>query len=146
MKSSYIITSNVNTRVFVAVEIMKNVKTSSRYKQRGITRYGMIMLFFIISGFLTVGLAVAPIYVDHNLLVGICEDLLSNGELEGMTQGDLRRSVSDGLRINNIYQFNVSSIKLRREDGAPIITINYERRTELFANLDIVAKFDTVLQ
>ena len=119
---------------------------NSRYRQRGISRYGMIMLFFIISGFLTAGLAVAPIYVDHNLIVGICEELLSNGEIEGMTQRDLRLSVSDGLRINNIYKFNLNSIKLRREDGEAIIAINYERRTELFGNLDIVAKFDTVLQ
>ena len=124
---------------------MKNVKSGSRYRQRGVTKYGVFMLFILISGFLTVGLSVAPIYVDHNLIVGICEDLISSGEIEGMSQAEVRREVSNSLRINNVYKFNLSNIKMNRSDGESVISIKYERRTELFGNLDIVAKFDTVL-
>jgi hypothetical protein len=35
---------------------------------------------------------------------------------------------------------------MRVDSGNPIITITYERRVELIANLDVVAKFDTTLQ
>ena len=104
------------------------------------------MLFFFIAGFFTVGLKIAPIYLDHNLITGICEELIDNGEAANMTTTDIRNRVSNSLRINNIYGFDLSNIRKTTENSAPIITINYERRVELIANLDVVAKFDTVLK
>ncbi|MBT5718208.1 MAG: DUF4845 domain-containing protein, partial [Gammaproteobacteria bacterium] len=50
------------------------------------------------------------------------------------------------LRINNITDFDLSNITLRKESDQAIISIAYERRVELIANLDVVAKFDTVLR
>lgn len=125
---------------------MRTVELNSLYKQRGVSKFGLLMLFLMIGSFFTVGIKVAPIYIDHNLIAGICEELIENGEAATMTTTALRQRVSNSLRINNITDFDLSDIRLRRENGAPVITINYERRVELVANLDIVAKFDTVLQ
>ena len=54
--------------------------------------------------------------------------------------------VSNILRINNVMELGLSSITMRKENDQAIIIIAYERRVELAANLDVVAKFDTVLQ
>jgi len=54
--------------------------------------------------------------------------------------------VSNTLRINNVMELGLSSITMRKENDQAIIIIAYERRVELAANLDVVAKFDTVLQ
>ena len=53
--------------------------------------------------------------------------------------------VSNTLRINNVTDFAPSSITMGKGNDQAII-IAYERRVELAANLDVVAKFDTVLQ
>ena len=63
-----------------------------------------------------------------------------------MTVNDIRQRVLNTLRINNITDFNLSSITLRKESDQAIISIAYEHRVELIANLDVVAKFDTVLR
>jgi hypothetical protein len=63
-----------------------------------------------------------------------------------MTVSDVRNRVANSLRINNVTGFELSNIGLRRENGVPIITVAYERRVELIANLDVVAKFDSTLQ
>jgi len=63
-----------------------------------------------------------------------------------MTVTEVRQRVSNTLRINNITDFNLSGITLRKESDQAIISIAYERRVELIANLDVVAKFDTVLR
>lgn len=104
------------------------------------------MLFILIVGTLTFGLKVAPLYVDHNLITGICEELIENGEASNMSVTDIRQRVANSLRINNITGFDLSDIKLRKENDEPIITIAYERRLELVANLDIIAMFDTELR
>jgi len=118
----------------------------SLQSQRGASKFGLLMLFVLISGFLTAGLKVAPLYVDHNLITGICEELVDNGEAVNMTITDVRNRVSNTLCINNVTDFDLSAITIRKENNRAIITIDYERRVELVANLDIVAKFNTVLQ
>jgi len=104
------------------------------------------MLFLFIAAGLTGGLKVVPLYVDHNLITGVCKELIENGEAVNMTVTDVRNRVGNSLRINNIRDFELSDITMRKENNQPIITIAYERRVELVANLDVVAKFNTVLQ
>ena len=125
---------------------LKSINSRSLHSQRGVSKFGLLLLFVLIAGFLTAGLKVAPLYVDHNLITGICEELVENGEAANMTITDVRNRVSNSLRINNITGFELSNITMRKENNQPIITVNYERRVELFANLDVVAKFNTVLQ
>lgn len=114
--------------------------------QQGVSKLGLLLLFVLIAGFLTAGLKVAPLYVDHNLIVGTCEEMIESGEAVNMTTTDIRNRVSNSLRINNVTGFDLNSISMRKENNQAIITIAYERRVELFANLDVVAKFDTELQ
>ena len=125
---------------------MKQLKSKALRKQAGVSKFGMLMVFILIVTFLTFGLKVVPLYVDHNLVTGICEELIENGEAVNMTTTDVRQRVSNTLRINNITDFDLSSITMRKENDQAIITIAYERRVELVANLDVVAKFDTVLR
>lgn len=114
--------------------------------QQGVSKLGLLLLFVLIAGFLTAGLKVAPLYVDHNLIVGTCEELIESGEAVNMTTTDIRNRVSNSLRINNVTGFDLNSITMRKENNQAIITISYERRVELIANLDVVAKFDAELR
>jgi len=125
---------------------MKQLRVKNLKEQAGVSKFGMLMMFILIAAFLTFGLKVAPLYVDHNLITGVCEELIENGEAANMTTSDVRQRVSNSLRINNITDFNLSAITVRKENDQAIISIAYERRVELIANLDVVAKFDTVLQ
>ena len=104
------------------------------------------MMFILVVSFLTFGLKVVPLYVDHNLVSGVCEELIENGEVANMTITEIRQRVSNTLRVNNVTDFDLSSITLRKENDQAIITNAYERRVELAANLDVVAKFNTDLQ
>ena len=125
---------------------MKQLNSKSLRDQAGVSKFGMLMVFILLVGFFTFGLKVVPMYVDHNLITGICEGLIENGEADNMTITDIRQRVSNTLNINNVRDFNLSNITVRKENDQAIITIAYERRVELIANLDVVAKFDTVLR
>jgi Domain of unknown function (DUF4845) len=125
---------------------MKTIRSRNLKKQAGVSKFGLLMMFLLIASFLTFGLKVVPLYVDHNLIVGICEELIESGEAANMTTSDVRQRVSNTLRINNILDFDLSAIRVRKENDQAIISIAYERRVELVANLDVVAKFDNVLQ
>ena len=125
---------------------MKQIRLKNLKEQAGVSKFGLLMMFVLLVSFLTFGLKVVPLYVDHNLIIGVCEELIENGEAANMTITQIRQRVSHTLRINNVTDFDLSSITLRKENDQAIITIDYERRVELVANLDVVAKFNTVLQ
>lgn len=125
---------------------MKRMTRSSLKRQQGVSKFGLLMLLALITAFLTFGLKVGPVYIDHNLIAGICQELVDSGQADNLTVTEIRNQVSNGLRVNNITGFDLSSITKRMESDRAIISINYERRVELVANLDVVAKFDTVIQ
>jgi hypothetical protein len=125
---------------------MKQVGLKSLKEQVGVSKFGLLMVFILMVSFITFGLKVVPLYVDHNLISGVCEELIENGEAANMTTTEIRQRVSNTLRIDNVTDFDLSSITMLKESDQAIITIAYERGVELAVNLDVVAKFDTVLQ
>ncbi|MDD9891253.1 MAG: DUF4845 domain-containing protein [Gammaproteobacteria bacterium] len=115
-------------------------------RQRGVSMFGILVLMVMITLFFTVGLKIAPIYINHNLITGICQDLIDNGQAANMTLTEIRATVSNNLRINQIDGFDINNIRMRRENGEAIIMIAYESRIELVANLDVIATFDETLE
>lgn len=125
---------------------MKRLSRNSLSRQQGVSKFGLLMLLALITAFFTVGLKVGPLYIDHNLITGICQDLVDSGQADDLTVTEIRNRVSNGLRVNNVTDFDLAAISKRVENDRAIITVNYERRVELFANLDVVAKFNSVIQ
>lgn len=125
---------------------MKALRVTNLERQAGASKLGLMMTFLVIVAFLTFGLKVGPLYVEHNIVTSYTEDLIESGEVASISTSQLRRKVSENLQINNVRDFDLTSIRLAKENDKPVVTIAYERRVELFLNLDVVAKFDTVLQ
>lgn len=125
---------------------MKKTAVNNLSRQRGISSAGVLLISVLLGLFFTVGLKVGPLYVDHNLITGLCQDLIDNGEANGMTVTEVRDRISSTLRINNVTDFDLNSIRMRKENGEAIITVAYEKRFPLIANLDIVATFDESLR
>jgi hypothetical protein len=125
---------------------MKKTAVNNLSRQRGISSAGVLLIAVLLGLFFTVGLKVGPLYVDHNLITGLCQDLIDNGEANGMTVTEVRDRISSTLRINNVTDFDLNSIRMRKENGEAIITVAYEKRVPLIANLDIVPTFDESLR
>jgi len=103
------------------------------------------MVLFIATLF-TAGIKVAPMYLDHALLTGLAEDMVTSGQTNEMTQAEVRNKFSETLRINNVTDFDVSNIRVTKSNGKAIVRSAYERRANIVANLDIVAAFDETIQ
>ena len=125
---------------------MKKTAVNNLSRQRGISSAGVLLIAVLLGLFFTVGLKVGPLYVDHNLITGLCQDLIDNGEANSMTVTEVRDRLYSTLRINNVTDFDLNSIRLRKENGEATITVAYEKRVPLIANLDILATFDESLR
>lgn len=125
---------------------MKVFTMANLNQQAGASNLGMLMTFLVIAVFLTSGLKLGPLYIDHNIVTSYTKNLIESGEIANLNTSELRRKVSDNLLVNNVRDFDVTHILMAKENNKSVVTIAYERRVELFLNLDVVAKFDTVLQ
>ena len=125
---------------------MKNTVVNNLSRQRVIYSAGVLLIAVLLGLFFTVGLKVEPLYIDQNLIRGLCQDLIDNGEANSMTVTEVRDRTSSTLRINNVTDFDLNSIRMLKEYGEGFITVAYEKRVPLIATLDIVATFDESLR
>lgn len=121
---------------------MNNKLNSYSGRQRGFSKFGLLMTLVVLVAGLTFGLKVLPIYIDHNFVRGQAESLVESGRAATMTQAEIRTEVGNSLRVNNIREFDLNSITSTRNNGAAVISIVYERRVPLFSNLDVIVSFD----
>lgn len=123
---------------------MKQLSESHGNRQQGISRLGMLLLLMLIGLFLTIGLKLIPVYVDHNVITGVVRTLQENGRLNSMTQSELRQELGNSLRVNNIRDFDINSVTLERSGNQSQVYIVYEKRIPAFSNIDIVVSFDDI--
>ena len=125
---------------------MERKITSSLLNQRGASKLGVFVIFAILVIGLTAALKVAPIYVDHNFITGVVKSLLETGDADNMSQSKIRDEVASTLRINNISGFDLTSIKSSRSNNDTRISVIYERKVPLFANIELLISFNDVFE
>ncbi len=115
-------------------------------RQRGFSKLGLVFMLVVLVSGLTFALKVLPVYIDHNFVQGVAESLLESGRANSMTQAEVREEIAASMRVNNVRDFDLDSISTSRANGASIISITYERRIPLVANIDIILSFDDQIQ
>jgi hypothetical protein len=121
---------------------MKNLYLPMPDLQRGFSKFGLLMMLVLLVSGLTFGLKILPVYLDHNFVKGVAEELIADGRAATLTQGEIREEIANGLRVNNVRDFNLNSVTLERENAEPVLVIEYERRVPLVADIDVVISFD----
>ncbi len=121
---------------------MRNIPLTLPGSQRGFSKFGLLMTLIVLVCALTFTLKVLPVYIDHNFVKGMAEDMVESGRASSLTQAEVREQVGRGLAINNVRQFDINSVTTSISGGNSVISIKYERRIPLFSNVDIVVSFD----
>lgn len=115
-------------------------------QQRGFSKLGLLFMAAVLASVLTLGAKVLPVYIDHNFVRGVAETLLESGRVGSMTEEELREEMAASMRINNVRGFDLDSITMSRTNGTSKISIIYERRIPIVANMDVILSFDDKIQ
>jgi hypothetical protein len=108
--------------------------------QRGATLTTTIIAIFIGGFFLTLVFKLGPHYLDNRIVAGALEQVGQSG-LKGQSSTDIRRKIGDFFTINNIRDISASKVQIKRSSEGVVLSLDYEKRVELFANVDVVLKF-----
>jgi|SRR5690554_286311 len=97
-----------------------------------------VLLFFIIKLF--------PIYVDHNFVTSVTRSMLDHNGMATMSETQVRQDLESSLRLNNVRDFNMDDVFIRRDGNTTVVQIRYEKRVSLIGNIDLLVSFDEELR
>ncbi len=111
-------------------------------RQAGASFFTIIFLLVIVGMVLLSALKIAPAYMDNNVVVNAMEGIINNNDFSSMSLSDIRSDLQRTLVTNSIRDFDLGSVVLTREGNNSYIDINYESRSQLFYNIEIVVVFE----
>ena len=109
-------------------------------KQRGATLTSTIITIFIAGFFLTLVFKLGPHYLDIRIIAGAIQQV-GQSDLDDETIPDIRQKVADFFTINNIRDVPANQVVITRDRDGVRISLDYEKRIEMFSNVDVVLKF-----
>ena len=120
----------------------RNSPGRSRFleKQRGMTMIStlVIIVFLLFQG--VMALNIIPVYLTDSSVKDLVAALPDDHNAQGLTPKKLRELLIKRFRINNIYDID-DAIVVKKGRGENIVTIEYEPRGKLIANLDFIVTF-----
>jgi len=102
-----------------------------------------ILLFVAMLGFFVMCIVkMTQPYLEYLSIREIISNIAQEHRDEEEGIADIRRRVSRMFNTNQIYGLKPSEVEIFRKDGKTYIDANYEARVHLFANIDVVMKFE----
>ena len=110
-------------------------------KQQGLSALGILLVLTIAGFFLTIATKVGPLYLDNSFVNAALQSLASE-PIHKLSDAKIRRRLGDSLRINNVRDVNAKDTVIERKKTATTVSLDYERRINFLANVDIVVVFE----
>lgn len=112
-------------------------------KQQGLSALGLLIILAIGGFFLTIATRVGPLFLD-NSFVNAALQSLENESVHTLTDRQIRRKLSDYFTVNNVRDVSVKDLVIERKKTATTVRLDYERRINFLANVDVVVVFENV--
>lgn len=84
---------------------------------------------------------ILPMYMEDFAVGSVISALQADPEAPGLANNELRRRISRHLQANGVTAVASGDFNIRRVSGGRELVVDYEIRTPLVFNLDIVGSF-----
>lgn len=111
-------------------------------RQQGISLIGFLLLMAVGSFVAVFTVRVAPIYFDHYLIKSTIESLNKDPDLQSKSREEILVLLQNRWDINNIEAVKKKDVKIAREEGNLKLQLKYEVTRNVYANLDVLVRFD----
>lgn len=113
----------------------------NRRQQRGATMVGMLLWGIVIVFVALVAMKLIPAYMEFLTIKKIITDIGSEVSVKSMSNGDIRDRFARRAMIDNISTVGPSDLRISRENGRTVVTLDYAFQTHLVGNVSLLADF-----
>jgi hypothetical protein len=118
----------------------------TRHGQGGMTAIGWLLVLGLIAFFALIALRMIPLYLEYAKVASVFEGLANEPGISQQSRTDIIGLITKRFQINDVNNVDPRITKVVKERGKTVISIGYERRQHLIANVDVVAKFDKQIE
>ncbi len=118
--------------------------TNKNRFQRGMTTIQIMLVVGVIAIFAMVGMKLVPIYLDYKVISEISDEVHANTSLMQRPRSKVLEQLNTSFRMNNLWDYTAEDTIRLEKDAAKgyKLTVDYEKRTNLIANIDLVTVFN----
>ena len=111
-------------------------------KQKGLSPFGVLFVMIMVVGSAMFAVNTGPYYLDYNSIRSTFKSVAQMPDATKRTNSQIEDSIQKQLAINSIRDFRFDdSAYFFEEDGEKAIGFEYEIRTGLFGNIDLILSF-----
>ena len=111
--------------------------------QGGMTLIGFIIVLAVAGVFIYTGMKVIPMYSEYYAVKQALAGLSEEPEITQKSPAQVQDLFFRRLYISYAENVKPANVKIARKDAGYLMTVDYEVRKPLIANLDVVGKFNT---
>ena len=111
-------------------------------KQGGMTMLGFLITLSVVILFLFCGMKIVPMYIEYYSVKKALASIASDRQAADDSREKLRERFARHMQIDYVSTVKPEMLKIESTDTGYNLIMNYERREPLFANLDVVGKFN----
>ena len=110
-------------------------------KQSGMTMLGFLITLAVVMFFLYCGMKILPMYTEFYSVKKALASIANEQNAQITSKDKIRALFARQMQIDYVSVIKPEMLKIESTDTGYNMLMDYERRTPLFANLDVVAKF-----
>ena len=109
--------------------------------QRGMTMLGFLITLSVVILFVYCGMKIVPMYVEYYSVEKALASLANEPGSATSSKEKLREIFFKRLYMSYATKVKPEALKIEARDNGYQLSVDYERRESLIANLDVVGKF-----
>ena len=113
----------------------------NRRQQRGVTMVGMVLWGIVIVFVALVAMKLIPAYTEFLTIKKILVDIGSEAGMQNMSNGAIRDRFARRAMIDNISTVTPADLKISRDNGRTVVSVEYTFQTPLVSNVSLLADF-----
>ena len=112
-----------------------------RRNEQGLTLLSFIVVMAVVGVFIYVGMKVVPMYAEYFSVKKALEGMAGDAEMANNDAAKIKDLFFRRMDVNYSEHVKPENIVLKRREAGWVMTVDYEARRPLIANLDVVGHF-----
>lgn len=109
--------------------------------QQGMTAIGWLIVLGLIAFFVLLALRLTPGYLEFATVKSSLESLKNEPGITQKTPAEVRSMLGKRFDINDVKSIGSKDVKIDSQGGRMRVWVDYEVRTKVIGNVDVVTTF-----
>ena len=109
--------------------------------QRGVTMFGFLFVAIVLVAVALLAMKLVPAYIEFFSVKKILATMGQDSEIRSKSNAQIREDFSKRASVGYVTVVKPQDLSIDRSSGVPVISADYEFRTELVGNVSLVVDF-----